>query len=121
MSSADDEIWRDEAAGPLIRPYSVSAGRTRPTVDLNLVSLVIATGETPRGLDPEHLKVLRLCRTLTSVAEVSAYTRLPVAVAKVLLADLVDGGAVATHAPRPTSGAGDIDLLEKLIDGLQEV
>lgn len=121
MAAGDDGIWRDEAAGPLIRPYSVSAGRTRPTVHLDLVSLVVATGEAPRGLDPEHVKVLRLCSSPTSVAEVSAYMRLPVAVTKILLADLVEDGVVTTRAPRTTSGDDYVRLLEKLADGLQEV
>jgi hypothetical protein len=117
----DDEVWLDDAAGPLIRPYTVSAGRTRPTVELDLLSLVMATTKTPRGMDPEHLKVLGLCRTPTSVAEVSAHMRLPVAVTKVLLADLVECEAMATRAPQINSGAPDRVLLEKLLDGLQGV
>lgn len=122
MTPSDDaEVWLDDAAGPLIRPYSVSAGRTRPTVDLDLLTLVIATDRTPRGADPEHRKMLGLCRTPTSVAEVSAYMRLPVAVTKVLLADLVDCAAVIIRAPAATYGAPDTALLEKLLDGLQRV
>jgi Protein of unknown function (DUF742) len=117
--AGDDEVWLDDDAGPLIRPYTVSAGRTRPTVQLDLLSLVIATAKTPRGMDPEHHKALGLCRTPTSVAEVSAHMRLPVAVTKVLLADLVDCEAMATRAPRTSSGATDRVLLEKLLDGLQ--
>jgi hypothetical protein len=117
--AGDDEVWLDDDAGPLIRPYTVSAGRTRPTVELDLLSLVIATAKTPRGMDPEHHQALGLCRTPTSVAEVSAHMRLPVAVTKVLLADLVDCEAMATRAPRTSSGATDRVLLEKLLDGLQ--
>ena len=120
-AGGDDEVWLDDAAGPLVRPYTVSAGRTRPTVELDLLSLVVATKQTPQGMDPEHTKVLGLCRTPISVAEVSAHMRLPVAVTKVLLADLVDCDAMTMRAPRPTSGAGDRDLLEKLLDGLQRI
>jgi Protein of unknown function (DUF742) len=119
--AGDEEVWLDDDAGPLIRPYTVSAGRTRPIVELDLLSLMIATDKTPRGMDPEHLRMLRLCRTPTSVAEVSAYMRLPIAVTKVLLADLVDCEAMATRAPRPMSGTPDRVLLEKLLDGLQRV
>jgi len=116
---AEEEVWLDDDAGPLIRPYSVTAGRTRPTVDLDLVSLVIATTRTPPGMDPEHRRMLGLCRTPTSVAEVSAHMRLPVAVTKVLLADLVDCDAVITHAPY--GATHDPELLERLLDGLQGV
>lgn len=120
-AAGDDEVWLDDEAGPLIRPYTVSAGRTRPTVELDLLSLVIATAKTPSGMDPEHLQVLGLCRTPTSVAEVSAYMRLPVAVTKVLLADLVECEAMVMRAPQVTSGTVDRALLEKLLDGLQGV
>jgi Protein of unknown function (DUF742) len=119
VAAGDDEVWLDDDAGPLIRPYTVNSGRTRPTIELDLLSLVIATDVTPNGMDPEHLKVLGLCRSPISVAEVAAHMRLPVVVTKVLLADLVDCEAMATRAPRPASAANDRDLLEKLLDGLQ--
>lgn len=123
MSTAagEDEVWLDDEAGPLIRPYTVNAGRTRPTVDLDLLSLVITTGEATREMDLEHVRVLGLCHTPISVAEVAAHLRLPVIVAKVLLADLVDCEAMATRAPRATSGSTDRVLLEKLLDGLQRI
>lgn len=123
MSAAadEDEVWLDDDAGPLIRPYTVNAGRTRPTVKLDLLSLVIATDKAPRGMDPEHHQALDLCRSPISVAEVSAHMRLPVAVTKVLLADLVDCEAMAMRAPRPSSSATDRVLLEKLLDGLQRI
>jgi hypothetical protein len=120
-SSPDDDIWLDDDAGPLVRPYTVSAGRTRPTVELDLLSLVVATSKPPRGVEPEHMKVLGLCSAPTSVAEVSAYMRLPIAVTKVLVADLVECEAMAARAPRPMSGGPDRNLLEKLLDGLQGV
>ena len=121
IEAGDDEVWLDDEAGPLIRPYTVNAGRTRPTVELDLLSLVITTGEATNEMDPEHVKVLGLCHAPISVAEVAAHIRLPVVVTKVLLADLVDCEAMATRAPRPTSGSTDRVLLEKLLDGLQRI
>jgi hypothetical protein len=120
-SAGDDEVWLDDEAGPLVRPYTVSAGRTRPTVELDLLSLVIATGQAPQTLDMEHVKALGLCHAPISVAEVSAHMRLPVIVTKVLLADLVDCDAMTMRAPRPASGSTYRDLLEKLLDGLQRI
>ncbi|MFC4053987.1 MULTISPECIES: DUF742 domain-containing protein [Actinomadura] len=114
-----DELWLDDDAGRLVRPYAVIAGRTRPAVRLDLLSLVVATGPRPAGLDLEHEKALDLCRAPTSVAEVSAYLGLPVAVTKVLLADLVSCRAMTSQAPRPAAELTDRDLLEKLLDGLQ--
>jgi hypothetical protein len=122
MTAGDDEVWLDEKAGRLIRPYTMNGGRTRPVVDLDLLSLVITTDRTRCDLvEPEHLDVLDLCRTPLSVAEVAARLRLPVAVTKVLVADLVDRGAMATQAPYSWSGAGNRLLLEQLLDGLQRI
>ncbi|MFB4305881.1 DUF742 domain-containing protein [Actinomadura sp. GTD37] len=119
MTAGDDDVWLDDDAGPLVRPYAVISGRTRPAVELDLLSLVVTTGADPVGMAPEHAKALALCRAPTSVAEVAAHLRLPVAVTKVLLADLVHWRAMTTRAPRPVADLTDRDLLEKLLDGLQ--
>ncbi|WP_327090206.1 DUF742 domain-containing protein [Nonomuraea sp. NBC_01738] len=122
MTAGDDEVWLDEEAGPLIRPYTVNAGRTRPTVELDLLSLVVATGREGVDVDAEHVKVLELCHAPISVTEVAAAMRLPVMVTKVLLADLLDCGAMSTWAATTSSGHGtDRVLLEKLLDGLQRI
>ncbi|MFB4297546.1 DUF742 domain-containing protein [Actinomadura sp. NTSP31] len=119
MTAGDDEVWVDAAAGPLVRLYTVTAGRTRPAVDLDLLSLVVATGRPARGMDPEHAEALEWCRAPTSVAEVAAHLRLPVTIAKVVLADLVACRALATRARRTAADPTDRALLEKLLDGLQ--
>jgi hypothetical protein len=121
IAVGDDEVWFDDAAGPLIRPYLVNGGRTRPSVELDLLSLVVTTGRPTPDLEPEHIKVLELCDTPISIAEVAARMRLPVMVTKVLLADLVDFGVVATKAPPSLTGVADRALLEKLLDGLQRI
>lgn len=110
----------DDAAGRLIRPYTVSGGRTRPTAALDLLSLVMATGSQPQGhLGPEHSMALGLCHGPTSVAEISAHLRLPAVVTKVLLSDLVDCGAVTARTPRPCDTRTDRSLLEAVLDGLR--
>jgi hypothetical protein len=120
--AGDDEVWLDDEAGPLIRPYTVNAGRTRPTVELDLLSLVVTTGRSGPDVDPEHVKALELCHTPVSVVEVAANLRLPVMVTKVLLADLVDCGAIVTWASSSSSShVTDRVLLEKLLDGLQRI
>lgn len=47
MTAAGDGPWLDDAAGRLVRPFTVSNGRTRPTIALDLMSQVMATGATP--------------------------------------------------------------------------
>ncbi|MFG3546309.1 DUF742 domain-containing protein [Streptomyces sp. NPDC047725] len=121
MAAAGDAPWLDDAAGRLVRPFTVSNGRTRPTMALDLLSQVRATGATPLGhLGPEHARALGLCRGPLPVAELAARLRLPLAVTKVLLADLVDCGALTAEPPsafrhHPTDRA----LLEAVLDGLR--
>jgi hypothetical protein len=120
VPSPKDGPWLDDAAGRLIRPYSVIGGRTRPTAALDLLSLVMATGSVPHGaLGPEHALALGLCDGPTSVAEISAHLRLPAVVTKVLLSDLVDCGAVTARAPRFQESPTDRSLLEAVLDGLR--
>ena len=76
--TSEREIWYDDEAGPLVRPYAVTRGRTRgPTLSLQLITLVVATGTITREsralLGPEHLQILSLCHYPTSVAELSAH------------------------------------------------
>ncbi|HLL33381.1 DUF742 domain-containing protein [Streptomyces sp. NPDC052773] len=121
MSAAvGDGPWLDDAAGRLVRPFAVSNGRTRPTVQLDLMSQVMATGATPLGyLGPEHAQVLDLSHAPVSVAEVAAHLKLPAAVTKVLLADLLDCGALTTKPPAYHHTPTDRALLEAVLDGLR--
>lgn len=115
-----EEPLIDDDAGRLVRPYTVSNGRTRPTSNLDLLSMIRSTGRvshTQLGID--HAQALGLCTDPISVAEVSAHLRLPAAVTKVLLSDLVDYGAVIAREPGPAADPTNITLLEAVLDGLQ--
>jgi hypothetical protein len=119
-ATTGDGPWLDNAAGRLVRPYQASNGRTRPTAALDLLSQVRATGAIPLGyLGPEHTQVLDLCGGPVSVAEVAGQLKLPVAVAKVLLSDLVDSGALTTRPPAFHHNPTDRSLLEAVLDGLR--
>ncbi|MFB7455053.1 DUF742 domain-containing protein [Streptomyces sp. NPDC088337] len=118
-AAAGDRPWLDDAAGRLVRPFTVSDGRTRPSIALDLMSQVMATGAAPPvHLGPEHGQALDLCRAPLPVAEIAAHLKLPAVVTKVLLSDLVDCGALTTGPPayhHPTDRA----LLEAVLDGLR--
>jgi hypothetical protein len=117
-----DEPWLDEDAGRLVRPYTVSNGRTRPTNALDMLSLVRTTGRMTHGLPgPEHVRILGLCRTPTPVAEIAAHLRLPVAVTKVLVSDLIDCGAVTARHPGAAADPNDRFVLEALLHGLRQL
>ncbi|MFE5719088.1 DUF742 domain-containing protein [Streptomyces erythrochromogenes] len=109
-----------------MRPYTASGGRTRPGIALDLLSLMTATGVRPRvPLGTEHTLALRLCAgaAAVTVAELAGQLRLPAAVVKVLLSDLMDYGAVMAQSPRfPRGGsyaADDQSLLLAVLDGLR--
>ncbi|HEX5205213.1 DUF742 domain-containing protein [Paractinoplanes rhizophilus] len=116
----DDEHWFDDAAGRLIRPYTVSNGRTEPTTRMELLSMVIATGRRPHGqLGPDHAQALGLCGSVTTVAEVAARLRLPAVVTKILLSDLVDWGAVDARSPDPLADSSNPAVLETILNALE--
>ncbi|MFI1288095.1 DUF742 domain-containing protein [Streptomyces sp. NPDC020792] len=119
-AAAGDRPWLDDAAGRLVRPFTVSDGRTRPSIALDLMSQVMATGATPLAyLGPEHGQALDLCRAPLPVAEVAAHLKLPAVVTKVLLSDLVDCGALTTRPPAYRHHPTDRALLEAVLDGLR--
>ncbi|MET9296527.1 DUF742 domain-containing protein [Streptomyces sp. NPDC003077] len=121
-----DPAWVDDEAGRLIRPYTVSNGRTRPAAHFDLLTMVMATGQRPAGCQgPDYTQVLGLCGGPVSVAEIAAHIRLPAVVTKVLLADLVACGALTARAPVPAPTGGpaprtDRALLEAVLHGLRE-
>lgn len=114
-----EQSWLDAEAGRLVRPYTVSGGRTRPTVSLDLLSMVRATGRSLKvDLTEEHSLALDLSRSPVTVAEIGAHLKLPVAVAKILLSDLIDQGAVTARPPDPAADPADRDILQRVLDGL---
>lgn len=116
-----EQSWLDADAGRLVRPYTVSNGRTKPSVTLDLLSMVRATGRALKvDLTPEHSLALEISRAPVTVAEIGAHLRLPVAVAKILLSDLIDQGAVTARPPDPAADPADRDILQRVLDGLHK-
>jgi hypothetical protein len=114
-----------DAAGPaLARPYSWTEGRTEPSVKLAVEARVRST---PRGLAMPHRRVspawtvTQLCHQPRSVAEVAALLSLPLGVARVLVADLVDGGFVVVEGTLTDSAdTGERRrLIERVLSGLR--
>src|ERR671916_827337 len=101
------DVWLDEDAGPVVRPYAMTRGRTRPTSgEFDLIALIMANQPVPPGgggLGPEHVAIIGLCSRPLSVAEISAHLDLPVGIIRVLLGDLLDGGFILVREPRRVS------------------
>jgi DNA-binding transcriptional ArsR family regulator len=110
--------------GPVVRPYALVRGRTRPTGDaLDVISMVCSVPVSaldPAGLEPEHLDVLRRCGLPMSVADLASALDLPLGVIRILLADLRDRGLITIRSPR-AEGLADIRLLREVADGLRRL
>ena len=96
---ANDERWLDAEAGPVVRPYALTQGRTRHSgASFDLVATVMATQAAitdPGSLAPEHMSVLQLARAPTTVADIASDVDLPLGVVRIILADLRELGLVA--------------------------
>ncbi|MFI8817270.1 MULTISPECIES: DUF742 domain-containing protein [unclassified Streptomyces] len=111
---------------PLVRPYAMTGGRTRPRYQLAIEALVSTTADPSRlqGQLPEHQRICRLCIEIKSVAEISALLSIPLGVARILVADLAEAGLVAIHQPGGDEAAGgqpDVTLLERVLSGLRKL
>jgi hypothetical protein len=124
MPSPDDH-WLDEEAGPVVRPYALTRGRTRPSGEtLDLIAIITAVRGVqldPATLDPEHIAVLRLCRLPASVADLAADLDLPLGVVRILLGDLQERSLVAIHHPIPPARLPDVQILKEVVDGLRRL
>ena len=114
----------EEGATKLVRPYTVTGGRTQPRYQLAIEALVTATVLEPRDLSvlaPECQAILQFCRDWRSVAEVSAVLRLPLGVARILIADMSADGLVRIHQRDDSEGRPDLHLLERVLSGLRKI
>jgi hypothetical protein len=105
------------------RLYVITGGRSGSSgrKQLDLVTLIVArSGPTP-GMPPEQAAILRLCHAPLSVAEISAYTALPMSAVTVLLGDLLAEEHVLARPPIPPVQLPDQALIKAVIDGLQKL
>jgi hypothetical protein len=122
--SSKDERWLDADAGPVVRPYALTRGRTRPVGEaFDLVATVTTTQARiadPGGLGPEHFSVLQLARVPTTVVDIASDVDLPLGVVRILLADLRDLGLVTIQAPVPVKARQvDRETLREVLHGLR--
>ncbi len=107
------------------RPYSWTRGRTRPVQDLAVETLV-STSDAGRDLtsicSAEQAAIAQLCADVRSVAEVAALLALPLGVARVVLADMIDTGFVLMHRnPLGSGSTPDTALMERVLAGLHRL
>jgi hypothetical protein len=119
-----DEEWFDEAAGPLVRPYAMTGGRTRSdTLGLDLITLVVAMHAASEvDVEPEYGRILSACQRPTSVVEIAAEVDLPLQVVKVLLSDLITQRLIIFRSrSTPTAEPPSQHVLQAVLDGIRKL
>jgi hypothetical protein len=111
-----------EQSGPE-RLYVITGGRSAAgrRAELDLVTLVVARAAARPEMQPEHASILRMCHYPLSMAEISAYLKLPFSVVAVLVSDLLADSAVEVRAAVRTAGIPDPELLKAVMYGLQKL
>ncbi len=92
--------WPTPREGNLVRPYTLTSGRTDTTVDLPLEAPIqtVQAGLTRRWPSNDARgRIIQLCVGSPSVAEISARLDLPLGVVRVLVGDLVLSGCLRVH------------------------
>jgi hypothetical protein len=119
-----------QPAGRLIRPYTMTGGRTGD--DIPLIALEAQVMATPTGTRNKHqyrweaARIIDLTRSQVAVVELAARLEVPVGVVRVVVADLAHRGAVQI-VDSPTGVATSLDgymyatLLQKVLDGIKSL
>ena len=121
-----ESVWeRDDTDEPqLVRPYTLTAGRTNSRINLPLEAPIetLSPTQPPRwpGNDVRG-QILTLCAGSPSVAEIAAVLSLPLGVARVLIGDLVTQGYLRVHTTLGDSTTDDErrELIGRTLRGLR--
>ncbi len=118
------EHWPPSREANLVRPYTLTAGRTDTDVDLPLEAPVqtLEAGLAHRWPpDDARGRIIGLCVDSPSVAEISARLDLPVGVARVLVGDLVLSGYLRVHRTLTERSTRDerYELIGRTLRGLR--
>jgi hypothetical protein len=109
----------------VVRPYMLTGGRTSSSLgvfELHApVLALIAPDQLGRSATPESRRIVELCQTPMSVAELSARLGAPVGVARVLVGDLVDAGMIQVRQTTDRGEHQDPRLLERLLEGIRAI
>lgn len=120
---APKDQWLDREAGPVVRPYAMTRGRTGPAAgtSLGMINVVatVAGVQPPAGvrMSPEHRQILALCWEPMTVVDLASDIDLPVGVVRVLLGDLNQHGMIRILAT-PRGPVTNERLLRDVLDGL---
>jgi hypothetical protein len=111
----------DAPVARVVRPYTLTGGRTAPKVELPVEArLHREGGGSEEPTDANLARILAVCDK-SSVAEVSAHVHMPIGVVRVLLGDLIEQGHVRVQATLTADSSQDErrELIERTLRGLR--
>ena len=111
-----------EESGRLIRPYAITGGRTGTENGISLEAQVQASTRAAELVGTyrwEAARLISLVEAPMALVEISARLDVPIGVARVLVADLVEDGALVVHVPQTTQSFSS--LLERVLDGVRNL
>jgi hypothetical protein len=120
------DVAGEDPRGALVRPYAVTRGRTEPRRDIAIEAVLLTTnrGRQEASFSGRDKHVIGdLCDDRAqSLAEIAAHIRLPLGVARVLVADMVADGLLALHEPLVDEDGDDrLEVLERVLSGLRRL
>jgi hypothetical protein len=120
--SSWERVAKEEPS--LVRPYTLTSGRTSSRIDLPLEAAIetLESTKPPRWpTNDVRGQILALCAESPSVAEIAARLSLPLGVARVLIGDLVTQGFLRVHATLGDSATTDErrELIGRTLRGLR--
>jgi hypothetical protein len=108
-------------AEPIVRPFIVTGGRTRPTDEgLRVETLVTALPSAlsaPLSFERRH--IVEICQRPLSIAEIANSLATPIGVVRVIIADLVAERYVTVEQPLNLRDSTSVQLLERIRDGVR--
>jgi hypothetical protein len=123
MAPADK--WVDRSAGPVVRPYALTGGRTDKADGdlLDLIAIVVAQDTAlvggPADLTPEESMIIGLCQRPVTVTDLASSTALPLGVVRVLLTDLIQRRRITVLPSSRPSDQPSPELLKEVLHGLR--
>lgn len=107
----------------VVRPYVLTRGRTSSSLGAFAlhapVLALVGSEELGRNSTPEDRRIIELCQTPMSVAELAARLATPVGVVRVLVGDLAEARMVQVRSTDERAEHRDVRLLERLLEGIR--
>jgi len=112
----------DSDTARMLRPYAITGGRTTAPQFLNLETQ-LRRAESADPSSPhrwESARIIEMAERPIALVEVAARIGIPVGVTKVIVADLIEQGAMTTGAEQSADESFS-SLLERVLDGLDRI